>query len=503
MPTRLFNHPDYVKGRSTKIVATIGPASDNRETLSKLIDAGLNVVRLNFSHGDHEQHERNVRLVRELSYEKNRPIGILQDLQGPKIRMGRFVNGEVELKQGDHFIITVDDIEGDEKRASTTYRGLNQDIEENMTLLLDDGNMALRVEHIDGNDIHTTVVIGGVLKDNKGINIPEAHLSVPALSDKDVEDLKFGIGLGVDWVALSFVRSPDDLVLARHYIANLTNTKGKVKLMAKIEKPQAVQNFSAILEKVDGIMVARGDLGVEMRTEQVPVIQKSLIVQCRKAGKPVITATQMLESMIKMPRPTRAEASDVANAIYDGTDAIMLSAESAAGDYPVEAVTVMDRIAREVEQCETYQTAQKHYAESIDMAQDAIALGACNIGRSLDVSAIVTFTSSGNSAVRVAKYHPNVPILALTPNEHTQNQLTLSWGVAPMLSENPQDTDDMVRIANNDLIRSLLAKLDDTYVITAGVPFGVRGTTNMLRVETLQEKRTSQKQQKQQKQQEQ
>ncbi|WP_102126115.1 pyruvate kinase [Deinococcus planocerae] len=470
--------------RATKIVATIGPASRNPETLGRMMDAGLNVVRMNFSHGDPEDHRQTYAMVRELAAQKGRAIGILQDLQGPKIRVGRFAGGAVTLEPGQGFTITMDDVEGDAQRVSSTYKGLALDVHPGMLLLLDDGNLALRVTQVRGNDISTSVVIGGVLKNNKGINVPQADLAVPALSEKDVQDMEFGAGLGVDWVALSFVRSRDDLLLARHYLARFGS---RAKLMAKIEKPQAVDRFEDILREVDGIMVARGDLGVEMRPEQVPTIQKRLIRLCREAGKPVITATQMLESMINLPRPTRAEASDVANAIYDGTDAVMLSAESAAGSYPVEAVAMMDRIAREAEGSEHYAMLQRQVVIDTELAQDSIAFAACSIGEKLDSPAIVTFTSTGGAATRIAKNRPAVAILALTPNEQTRNQLALSWGVVPMLSEDPHDTDDMVRIANDELKKSGLADVGDRYVITAGVPFGVRGTTNMLRVERLRE----------------
>lgn len=470
--------------RATKIVATIGPASRNPDTLGRMIDAGLNVVRMNFSHGDPEDHRQTVQLVRELAARKGVAIGILQDLQGPKIRVGRFAQGAVTLETGQAFTITMDDVEGDETRVGSTYKGLAQDVHPGMLLLLDDGNMALRVEAVRGHDVTTKVVIGGVLKNNKGINVPQADLSVPALSDKDVQDMEFGAGLGVDWVALSFVRSRDDLLLARHYLARFGS---RAKLMAKIEKPQAVDRFDDILREVDGIMVARGDLGVEMRPEQVPTIQKRLIRLCREAGKPVITATQMLESMIHLPRPTRAEASDVANAIYDGTDAVMLSAESAAGQYPVEAVAMMDRIAREAESSEHYAMMQRQLVVDTELAQDSIAYAACSIGEKLETPVIVTFTSTGGAAARISKNRPPLAILALTPNEQTRNQLALSWGVVPMLSEDPHDTDDMVRIANDELKKSGLADVGDRYVITAGVPFGVRGTTNMLRVERLRE----------------
>ncbi|ANE42484.1 pyruvate kinase [Deinococcus puniceus] len=471
--------------RATKIVATIGPASRSPEVLGRMIDAGLNVVRMNFSHGDPDDHRQTFEMVRKLAAEKEVSIGILQDLQGPKIRVARFAEGAVTLVKGQKFIITMDDdVEGNAERVGTTYKGLAQDVHPGMALLLDDGNMALRVDGVRGNDVQTTVVVGGVLKNNKGINVPEADLSVPALSDKDVQDMEFGAQLGVDWVALSFVRSRDDLLLARHYLSRFGS---RAKLMAKIEKPQAVDRFEDILKEVDGIMVARGDLGVEMRAEQVPTIQKRIIRMCREAGKPVITATQMLESMISLPRPTRAEASDVANAIYDGTDAVMLSAESAAGQYPVESVAMMDRIAREAEGSEHYQMLQRQLVVDTELAQDSIAYAACTIGEKLDSPAIVTFTSTGGAAARIAKNRPPLAILALTPNIQTRDQLALSWGVVPMLSEDPRDTDDMVRIANDELKKSGLADVGDRYVITAGVPFGVRGTTNMLRVERLRE----------------
>ncbi len=469
--------------RATKIVATIGPASRDPEILSQMIDAGLNVVRMNFSHGSHEDHRETYTMVRELAIKKGVTIGILQDLQGPKIRTARFASGSATLVKGQKFIITMDDVEGDETRVGSTYKGLAGDVYPGMDLLLDDGNMALRVDGVKGSDITTTVIVGGVLKNNKGINVPQAELSVPAMSDKDVEDMAFGAELGVDWVALSFVRSRDDLLLARHYLARYGS---RAKLMAKIEKPQAVERFEDILKEVDGIMVARGDLGVEMRAEQVPVIQKRLIRACREVGKPVITATQMLESMVTLPRPTRAEASDVANAIFDGTDAVMLSAESAAGLYPVESVAMMDRIAREAEASPEYKLLQTQEIDTT-LAQDAIAKAACDIGEGLHVPVIVSFTKTGGAATRIAKNRPKLAILALTPNEQTRNQLALSWGVVPMLSEDPRDTDDMVRIANRELKLSQLADIEDRYVITAGVPFGVQGTTNMIRVEKLRD----------------
>ena len=385
------------------------------------------------------------------------------------------------LEPGDLFSITMDDEPGTKERVGTTYKRLAEDVMPGMRLLLDDGNMVLEVLSTTLTEVRTRVIVGGRLKNNKGINVPDAELSVPALSEKDLADLEFGAELGVDWVALSFVRSRDDLLLARHYL----NRAGcKAKLMAKIEKPQAVERFAEILQEVDGIMVARGDLGVEMRPEQVPNIQKQLIRLCREAGKPVITATQMLESMIYAPRPTRAEASDVANAIYDGTDAVMLSAESAVGQYPVEAVAMMDSIAREVEQSEGYQALQQLSSPIVE-SQDAIAMSACRVAVELEAAAIVAFTSSGGSSGRIAKYRPPLSILALTPYEHVRNQQTLLWGVVPVLSEDPEDSDAMVRIAIEVMEKGKVAEKGDNFVITAGVPFGVRGTTNMLRVEKV------------------
>ncbi len=467
--------------RATKIVATVGPASRNAETLERMIEAGMNVVRMNFSHGNPEDHRETVEMVRSLAAGKGVTVGILQDLQGPKIRVGRFKDGGATLIAGHKFILTMDDVEGDEARASSTYKGLAEDVRPGMALLLDDGNMALTVDGVKGNEVTTTVTVGGVLKNNKGINVPEADLSVPAMSAKDVEDLEFGATLNVDWVALSFVRSRDDMLLARHY---LTRCGSRARLMAKIEKPQAVERFEEILRESDGIMVARGDLGVEMRPEQVPVIQKKLIRACREAAKPVITATQMLESMVNLPRPTRAEASDVANAIFDGTDAVMLSAESAAGLYPVQSVAMMDRIAREAEASDIYRLAQAQTID-VDLAVDSIADAACDVATKLNASAITVFTLTGGTAQRVARNRPRAAILALTPNERTRNQLALTWGVVPILAEDPSTTDDMVRVANDELRASGVADPGDRFVITAGVPFGVRGSTNMIRVERL------------------
>ncbi|MER3482397.1 MAG: pyruvate kinase [Meiothermus sp.] len=469
--------------KRTKIVATLGPASSTPEVVRSLIEAGVDVFRLNFSHGSPEDHRSRVETIRQTSQELGRVVAILQDLQGPKIRCGRFKEGAVELAPGQKFTITSEPVEGDETRVSTTYRGLPGDVEAGQVLLLDDGNIRLRVDEVRGNDIYTTVLIGGRLSNNKGINIPGADLSLPALTDKDIEDLMLGVQLEVDWVAVSFVRSRDDLLLARHY---LTRQNSRARLMAKIEKPSAVARFDEILEEADGIMVARGDLGVEMPLEEVPAVQKRIILKSVQAGKAVVTATQMLESMVKNPSPTRAEASDVANAIFDGTDAVMLSAETAAGAYPVEAVAFMARVAKTVE-------ATKEYLDRLNAlrgapnrtVQDAIALAVDDVVDATGAKAIVVFTATGGAARRVARTRPAVPILACTPNPYVCHQLAVVSDVLPITAPDPKDTDDMVKIAVEKAKETGLVEVGEYVVIAAGVPFGVRGTTNMLRVERV------------------
>lgn len=448
------------------------------------MEAGVNVFRLNFSHGSREMHRDNIKLIREESERLGISIGVLQDLQGPKIRTGTFKEGQVILEVGHRFDITCDDDSpGDQHRVGITYVGLCEDVKIGDTLLLDDGRLAVQVTGLKGKVIETEVKLGGVLSNNKGINIPGADLSIPALTDKDVEDLLFGAELDVDWVAISFVRSRDDLLLARHYLARAGSN---AKLMAKIEKPGAVQRFDEILGEVDGVMVARGDLGVEMPPERVPLIQKRLIRACVEAGKPVVTATQMLESMIHNPRPTRAEASDVANAIYDGTDAIMLSAETAVGSYPIDAVRMMDRIARSVEADESYQSnMREHYPSPTETTADAVSLGACQMAFNLSAKLIVTFTSSGTTAQRVSRNRPSAPILAVTPSLRAFRQLSVVWGVLPHHSDEIHSTDEMVTVAVKAIKDRNMALAESRFVITAGVPFGMRGTTNLIRVERM------------------
>ncbi len=472
--------------RRTKIVATLGPATSDAGKIVQLMEAGVNLFRLNFSHGTKDVHKSNIDLIRKQSERLGRPVGVLQDLQGPKIRTATFEKGKVELKEGDTFILTCDDdTPGDSHRVGVTYKNLYNDVKGGDTLLLDDGRLALEVTAVKGQNIETKVMLGGVLSNNKGINIPGADLSIPALTDKDVEDMLYGAELDVDWVAMSFVRSRDDLLLARHYLARAGS---RAKLMAKIEKPSAVSRFDEILREVDGVMVARGDLGVEMPAEKVPLIQKSLIRASVEAGKPVITATQMLESMVNNPTPTRAEASDVANAIYDGTDAVMLSAETAVGKYPVAAVKMMDRIARSVESDERYQRDMRdHYPAPDATTADAVSLGACQMAYNLSAEVIVTFTSSGNTALRVSRNRPPSPILAITPNDRAYRQMSIVWGVVPDMSTDIHTTDEMVEVASRAIKKTDLADPGARYVITAGVPFGMRGTTNLIRVERLRE----------------
>ncbi len=470
--------------RRSKIVATLGPATGSPEMISRLLEAGVNVFRLNFSHGTKEMHRENIGFIRSEANRLNRAVGVLQDLQGPKIRTGTFQDGKVELKSGARFDLTCDDDSpGDESRVGVTYAGLYTDVRAGDTLLLDDGRLSLTVQDVHQQRIQTEVDIGGILSNNKGINIPGADLSIPALTDKDVSDLITGVELDVDWVAMSFVRSRDDLLLARHYL----NREGSpAKLMAKIEKPGAVDRFDEILGEVDGIMVARGDLGVEMPPESVPGIQKRLIRAAVDAGKPVITATQMLESMIHNSSPTRAEASDVANAIYDGTDAVMLSAETAIGAYPIQAVRMMDRIARTVEADPKYQESMRalHLTSDTSTA-DVVSVGACDMAHNLSARMIVTFTSSGSTAQRVSRNRPAAPVLMLTPSERAARQLALSWGVVPHVGEEIHSTDEMVQVAIRAINELGIGEPDGRFVITAGVPFGQRGTTNLIRIEHM------------------
>jgi pyruvate kinase len=464
--------------KRTKIVATVGPASSDRETLAAMAEAGVDVFRLNFSHGDRDDHVAAARHVRAIAEASGRNLALLQDLQGPKIRIGRFRDGAVELERGRSFRLRLDDAVGDAEGVGLSYRELADEIAVGQVLLLDDGNIRLRVTGLSPAAIDTEVEVGGELSDSKGVNVPGVDTRLSSLTDKDVRDLELGAELDVDWVAQSFVRRAADLELTRHHLERFDST---ARLLAKIEKPAAVEHFDEILAAADGIMVARGDLGVEMPPEEVPVVQKRLIGATHIAGKPVITATQMLESMVQHARPTRAETSDVANAIFDGTDALMLSAETAVGRYPVESVAMMRRVAEVVEESSAFEERRKLLRPAAaETTPDAIAEAACEIAETLSAGAVLVFTSSGASAWRIARNRPRVPVLALTPSPKVRSTLALAFGVRTELAPVVPDADQMVVRATELARQHGLAAVGERIVITAGVPFGVSGTTNLV-----------------------
>jgi pyruvate kinase len=467
-----------MEAKQTKIVATVGPASLEQDTLEQLSAAGVDVFRLNFSHGHADQHVDAASRIRAVAEATGRNLALLQDLQGPKIRIGRFRDGAIVLEPGQRFTLSLEEVEGDSERVSLSYRDLPKDIEVGQELLLDDGNLRLRVTELSSSAIATEVEIGGRLTDLKGVNVPRAHLSLPSLTDKDVQDLELGHELDVDWVAQSFVRSPDDLKLTRHYLDRMGS---KARLMAKIETPVAVDRFEEILGEADGVMVARGDLGVEMPPEEVPLVQKRLIQAAHRTGKPTITATQMLESMIEHSRPTRAETSDIANAILDGTDAVMLSAETAIGKYPVESVAMMSRVARVVEASEAFEDCRRMLRPAAtETTPEAIAKAACEVAETLSARAILVFTASGSSAWRIAHNRPRIPALALTPRAKVRATLALAFGIRAELAPVASDSDEMVSLAIERAKAHGMAEPGERIVITAGVPFGVQGTTNLV-----------------------
>jgi len=468
--------------RSSKIVATVGPASSCPQMLEKLFMAGVDVFRLNFSHGSHEDHRRNVDTIRALEIKTGRPIGILLDLQGPKLRIGTFKEGSIHLLAGQSFLLTLDDHEGNVTGVHFPHPELLPVLEKGTELLLDDGKIRLVVESLDKKSAATRVVVGGELSNRKGLNIPGVLLPVSAMTTKDKQDLDFGLTLGIDWVALSFVQKPEDVEEARALIVEKGGTYFP-RLVSKIEKPLAVENMAAIVALSDGIMVARGDLGVEMPPERVPAVQKRLIHACRRAGKPVIVATQMLDSMIHAPAPTRAEASDVATAIYEGADAVMLSAESASGEYPEESVAMMDRIIKATEADPLWRMtvdAQEHNPEHT--TSDAITVAAKQVAETIEARAIVAFTESGSTALRAARERPSVPIVGLTPRIETARQLALVWGVHALKNDKCATFADAVMWARKRALDEGFAEGEDHIVITAGVPFGVSGSTNILRI---------------------
>ena len=418
--------------RRTKIVATIGPATSSPEMLKAIIEAGATTLRLNFSHGTHADHQRSIRLIRQTAFELNRPVAILQDLQGPKIRLGRFETGSIILTKGDRFTLTNRLIEGTQQISCVTYDYLADEVPVGSNILLDDGKVEMVVEEInhEKGDLHCRVTVPGKLSNNKGVNFPGVYLSIKAMTDKDREDLMFGLDQGVDWVALSFVRNPQGIIEIKELISS---TGKNVPVVAKIEKHEAIEQMEAILSLCDGVMVARGDLGVELPAEDVPVLQKRLIATANRLGIPIITATQMLDSMVSNPRPTRAEVSDVANAILDGTDAVMLSNETAVGSFPVEAVATMARIAERIEQEETLNANSRLSRDNRRSIPNAISQAVGQIAENLGAAAIMTLTQTGATARNVSKFRPKTPILAITPHVNVARQLQMVWGVRPLL----------------------------------------------------------------------
>lgn len=467
--------------RKTKIVCTIGPASESLENLKKLIHAGMNVCRLNFSHGDFEEHGSRIKNIRQAVKETGKNVAILLDTKGPEIRTGKLKEEPIELVQDETLVLTTEEILGDKNRISITYKDLPRDVQAGSTILIDDGLIGLTVTAIQGNDIVTRIVNGGTIKSKKGVNVPGVKISLPGITEKDANDIVFGIEQGVDFIAASFVRKASDVLEIRELLEK--HNANHIQIISKIENQEGVDNLDEILEVSDGLMVARGDLGVEIPAEEVPLVQKTMIKKCNRAGKPVITATQMLDSMQRNPRPTRAEASDVANAIFDGTDAIMLSGETAAGKYPLESVQTMSRIAERAESALEYREIFLKQSQSQQVSvTEAISQAVANSALDLDAKAIVTSTESGYTARMVSKYRPKAPIIAVTPNEQVIRRLALIWGVIPVLGQEAGNTDELIEQAIDSSVQAGYVNLGDLVVITAGVPVGRSGTTNLIKV---------------------
>jgi pyruvate kinase len=465
--------------RRAKIVCTLGPATATVERIRALVDAGMDVARLNFSHGERAEHDRIYHLVREASDAAGHAVGVLADLQGPKIRLGRFAGGPVQWRTGDRVRITTEDVPGSHDRVSTTYPLLTADVGAGDRLLVDDGNIALVVLAVEGNDICCDVVEGGQVSDHKGLSVPGVPLSVASMSTKDIEDLRFALALGVDLVALSFVRSAADVAPVRAVMAEVGRFR---PVVAKLEKPQAVDDLIAVTEAFDAVMVARGDLGVELALERVPLVQKRAIQMARECAKPVIVATQMLESMITHSRPTRAEASDVANAVLDGADALMLSGETSVGAHAVQAVATMARIIESVEADRIGTPALQRAAAT---TADALAASAVEVADSVGAVALAAFTQTGGAARRLARHHPGVPLLAFTPQPEVRNELALSWGVETFITPTVRHTDEMVRQVDDAMLRHGRGRAGDLVVVVAGSPPGTPGSTNLIRVHRL------------------
>ncbi|MFG3340446.1 pyruvate kinase [Glycomyces sp. NPDC048151] len=465
--------------RRAKIVCTIGPATATPERMAGLIDAGMNVARMNFSHGAQADHEAVYQMVREAAEAAGKPVAILADMQGPKIRLGTFANGVEQWDAGDRIKITSDDIDGTHDRVSCTYKKLPAEVSKGDRLLVDDGKLALEVLSADDTDVECLVVEGGPVSNNKGLSLPNVNISVPALSEKDISDMKFALNLGVDLIAMSFVRSPDDVRLG-HKVMDEVGVRRPI--IAKVEKPEAVARLEEIVRAFDGVMVARGDLGVEMPLDEVPIVQKEIVRLCRENAKPVIVATQMLDSMIENARPTRAEVSDVANAVLDGTDAVMLSGETSVGKYPIGTVRTMAKI---VETTENGPIALRELLHDPRTKSGAVTHAAAEIADAIGAKALVAFTQTGDTVKRLARLKPNRPIYGLTPIESVRNQMALSWGTDSYLVEHVDHTDQMFQLVDKTLQEHHLAQPGDLVVIVAGTPAGTPGSTNTVRVHQI------------------
>ncbi len=468
------------RGRKVKILATVGPASRSPEMLEKLLRAGVDAFRVNMSHGEHAVHAETIAAIRALERKTGRPITVLCDLQGPKLRVGKFKEGRAVIRHSGHFTLDRNPEPGDETRVQLPHPELFGILKPGQRLLIDDGKLRLRVIRADDNEILCSAEVGGVISDRKGVNVPDAVIPVPAMTDKDRRDLAFAVSQGADWIALSFVQRPEDVAEARRLMG------GYGALMAKIEKPAAISRLDEILELADGLMVARGDLGVELNPEQVPPLQKRIVEKARREGKPVVVATQMLESMIESPTPTRAEVSDVANAVYDGADAVMLSAETAAGAWPEEAVAIMDRIASEVENDPGY-AARVHFIETRPdpTTADALAEACASIAKALPIAGIIVFTGSGSTARRVARERPGVPMLVLTPSTLTARRLGLLWGAHAVATKDIGSFEEMIAKGKRMALRHGFGTAGSRLIALAGVPFGTPGSTNLLHMVTL------------------
>jgi pyruvate kinase len=472
--------------RKTKIVCTIGPSSESLDNIKKLIVAGMNVARLNFSHGDFEEHGNRIRTIRQACQELNKTVAILLDTKGPEIRLGKLKEEPIDFVQGEYITLTTEEILGDINRIPITYKELPSDVHIGSTILIDDGLIGMTVVDIQGTEIKCQIVNSGQIKSKKGVNVPGVAISMPGITEKDIGDIKFGIEMGVDFIAASFVRRASDVLEIRELLER--HDARHVHIISKIENQQGVDNLDEILEASDGLMVARGDLGVEIPAEEVPLVQKQMIEKCNRAGKPVITATQMLDSMQRNPRPTRAEASDVANAIFDGTDAIMLSGETAAGKYPVDSVLTMSRIAVRAESALQYREIFTKQAKAQQTSvTEAISQAVANSALDLEAKAIVTSTESGYTARMISKYKPKSQIIAVTPVEQVLRRLQLVWGVIPVKGVSATTTDEMFEIAVKGALETGLVRLGDTIIITAGVPVGRSGTTNLIKIHNVGE----------------